>query len=127
MTSDDFDLDIDPMLFMQLVVDDHLELIDSITSAGAAFGPVPGMGSLADGVAEVGREKLAEAQAHLDMLVATDPTWKPAYGTECEMVYDGTDPEDGNYYRCTVHGYLVLGDGMYVCEGYQAPPYTGGH
>lgn len=40
----------------------------------------------------------------------------------CEMVHDGTDTNGDEWNRCTVHGYLVLGD-AYVCEGYEAPPY----
>jgi hypothetical protein len=32
----------------------------------------------------------------------------------------------GDILRCTVHNYTVIAD-AYVCEGYQAPPYTGGH
>jgi hypothetical protein len=123
----DAHIEIDPLLFMQAVVDDHLELIESIEDAGAAFGPMigmPGMDALAGSVADVGREKVTEAQEHLDMLVATDPTWEPCYGTWCEMVYEDTDPEVGDILRCTVHNYTVIAD-AYVCEGYQAPPYTG--
>jgi hypothetical protein len=126
MTSDNFDLDIDPMLFMQMVVDDHLALIDDLERAGDSFGPMigmPGMGALADSVAAVGREKVAEAQTHLDLLVAADPTWEPCYGTWCEMVHEDTDPELGDILRCTVHNYTVIAD-VYVCEGYQAPPYV---
>jgi hypothetical protein len=119
-------IDIDPMLFMQIVIDDHLALIDDLAQAGALEDLMPGMGGLADGVAEVGREKVAEAQTHLDMLVTADPTWEPCYGTWCEMTYEDTDPEVGDILRCTVHNYTVIAD-AYVCEGYQAPPYTGGH
>lgn len=45
---------------------------------------------------------------------------------DCEMVYDGTDTNGDVWNRCTVHDKLVFGD-AYVCEGYVAPPYTGGH
>ena len=119
-------IDIDPMLFMQIVVDDHLALIDDLERAGALEDLMPGMGALAGGVADVGREKVAEAQLHLDTLIAYDSTWEPCYGTDCVMVYEDTDPELGDIHRCTTHNYTVIAD-AYVCEGYQAPPYTGGH
>lgn len=124
--SDDFDLDVDPMLFLALVIEDQIALVETLDIAGDPFGGIPGMSSLTEGVADVARRKIAEAQADLDRLIEADTTWQPAYGTWCAMVYEGADPEDGDYFRCTVHGYLVLGD-AYVCEGYQAPPYTGGH
>jgi hypothetical protein len=117
-------IDIDPMLFMQIVIDDHLALIDDLTQAGALEDLMPGMGALAGGVADVGREKVAEAQLHLDTLVAYDSTWEPCYGTWCEMVYEDTDPEVGDIHRCLMHNYTVIAD-AYVCEGYQAPPYVG--
>jgi hypothetical protein len=123
---DDIHLDIDPMMFMQMVVNDHLSLIDDLTGADPMFEVMPGMAEMAEAVAGVGREKVAEAQTHLDMLVAADPTWKPAYGTPCEMVLDGHDTDGTEWNRCTTHGYLVLGD-AYVCEGYAPPPYTGKH
>lgn len=44
----------------------------------------------------------------------------------CEMVSDGTDTNGDEWNRCTTHGQLVLGD-AYVCEGYTAPAYEGGH
>jgi hypothetical protein len=129
MTSDDdlFNIDIDPMLFMQMVVDDHLALIEDLERAGDSFGPMlgmPGLTGMAQSVAEVGREKVAEAQAHLDTLVAADPTWQPCYGTDCIMIHEDIDPELGEILRCTVHNYTVIAD-AYVCEGYQAPPYVG--
>jgi hypothetical protein len=118
------DIDIDPMMFMQMVVNDHLSLIDDLTGVDPMFEVMPGMAEVAQSVAEVGREKVAEAQAHLDLLVAADPTWEPCYGTDCVMVYEDTDPELGDIHRCTVHNYTVIAD-AYVCEGYQAPPYVG--
>jgi hypothetical protein len=117
-------LDIDPMMFMQMVVNDHLSLIDDLTGVDPIFEVMPGMADMAQSVAEVGREKVAEAQTHLDLLIAADPTWKPCYGTWCEMVHEDTDPELGDILRCTVHNYTVIAD-AYVCEGYQAPPYVG--
>jgi hypothetical protein len=121
---DEVHIDIDPMLFMQAVVDDQLVLIDSIKAAGEGFGGMPGLGSLADGVVEVGREKVAEAQEHLDQLIAEDPTWSSS--EECRMAFDGTDTDGTEWYQCMTHFRMVLGD-AYVCEGYEAPPYTGGH
>lgn len=41
----------------------------------------------------------------------------------CVMVPDGTDTNGDVWNRCTVHGYMVLGD-AYVCEGYRAPGYV---
>jgi len=46
--------------------------------------------------------------------------------TYCVIVPDGTDTNGDEWNRCTVHDQLVLGD-AYVCEGYVAPTYTGGH
>ena len=44
----------------------------------------------------------------------------------CAMFFEGRDTDGTVWSRCTVHGKQVLGD-MYVCEGYEPPPYTGGH
>jgi len=44
----------------------------------------------------------------------------------CAMVLDGHDTNGDKWNRCTVHDELVLGD-AYICEGYEPPPYTGGH
>ena len=76
--SDDFDLDVDPMLFLQMVVDDQLALVDTLSIAGDPFASIPGMSSLTDGVADVARRKIAEAQADLDRLIAEDTSWRPA-------------------------------------------------
>lgn len=117
-------LDIDPMLFFALVIEDQIAVLDMFTTGAAGF-PVPG---LADGVADIARNQIASAQAELDTLIAADDTWRDSYGTWCEMTEEpiGNDPEDGDYFRCTVHGKEVLGD-AYICEGYEPPPYTGGH
>lgn len=35
---------------------------------------------------------------------------------DCRLAYEGTDPEDGDYYRCLVHDCLTLGY-SFSCEG----------
>lgn len=121
-----FDLDIDPMLFFAAVIEEQVEVLTMITDAGAAgiFGT--GMGSLSDGVADIARDQIEQAQEQLDRLIAEDETWHDSYGTACVMVHDGHDTDGTEWNRCVVHGKQVLGD-AYVCEGYHAPPYTGGH
>lgn len=37
----------------------------------------------------------------------------------CRYVFDGTDPEDGDYYRCVIHDRLTLGHEV-SCEGAEA-------
>lgn len=69
-------LDADPMLFLALVIEDQIALVESIDKASDMFGGMPGMGSLAGGVADVGREKIAEAQEALDRLIEEDTTWR---------------------------------------------------
>ena len=44
---------------------------------------------------------------------------------DCIMVFDGTDTDGSEWYRCTVHNMLVFGD-AYVCEGYEPPAYKPG-
>jgi hypothetical protein len=41
----------------------------------------------------------------------------------CALVHDGVDTNGDERCRCTVHDHLVLGEGAYHCEGYEAPPY----
>ena len=40
----------------------------------------------------------------------------------CKMVPEGVDDNGDEWYFCDVHNKLVLGN-IYVCEGYEAPPY----
>lgn len=110
------------MLFYAVVIEDQIALIEMMT-VGSTFPGVPGLG---EGVVGIARRQIESAQTILDGLIEADTSWRDCYGTGCAMAYEGNDPEDGDYFRCTVHGYLVLGD-AYVCEGYTAPPYTGGH
>ena len=60
-------LDIDAMQFLQAVVDEQVELVEAIEETG--------MGALMTGVADIGREKIAEAQAGLDRMIVADETW----------------------------------------------------
>jgi hypothetical protein len=60
-------LDIDAMQFLQAVVDEQVELVEAIEETG--------MGALMAGVADIGREKIAEAQAGLDRMIEADDTW----------------------------------------------------
>lgn len=41
----------------------------------------------------------------------------------CKIIPDGTDTNGDEWHRCTVHGFLIIGDAP-VCEGYE-PPYFG--
>lgn len=75
---EDIEFDADPMLFLAMVIEDQIALVESIDTAGEMFGGMPGMGSLAGSVADVGREKIAEAQAALDALIEEDTSWRPA-------------------------------------------------
>jgi hypothetical protein len=61
-------LDIDPMLFYATVIEDDLAILDMLDMAPGLF----------DGMAEIGHEKLAEAQTALDALIEADKTWRPA-------------------------------------------------
>jgi hypothetical protein len=61
-------LDIDPMLFFATVIEDDLAILDMLDMAPGLF---PNM-------AEVGHQKLAEAQAALDALIEADTTWRLA-------------------------------------------------
>jgi hypothetical protein len=63
-------LDIDAMLFLQMVVDDNVQLVDDLERSG--------LGALMSGVVDVGYEKIAEAQAGLDRMIEADETWRPA-------------------------------------------------
>lgn len=49
--------------------------------------------------------------ADRDEIHTPDMGWQ-----DCRYVYEGNDPEDGDHYRCTVHGYLTLGHQV-SCEG----------
>lgn len=42
----------------------------------------------------------------------------------CQLLPEGTDTDGTEYDYCTVHGYITS---AYVCEGYVALPYAGGH
>ena len=78
-------ISIDAMLFLQAVIDEQVELVEDLTSMGEMFA----------GVAEVGYEKIAEAQAGLDRMIEADGTWQTPSSSEwCVMVYDGTDTDD---------------------------------
>lgn len=116
-----FDLDVDPLLFFAAVIEDQTELLDVFPTAVGMFGP--GLASIGEGVAEIARRQVEQAQAALDRLIAEDDTWADCYGTWCAMVPEGTDTNGDEWNRCTVHGYMVFG-GAYVCEGYCAPPYV---
>ncbi len=70
MSGDEVHLDIDAMLFLQAVVDDNIALVDDLERSG--------LGALMSGVVDVGREKIAEAQAGLDRMIEADETWRPA-------------------------------------------------
>jgi hypothetical protein len=113
---------VDPMLYLAGFIEDNLETIDHLKTSGDIFGAP----EFAGAVAEVGHDAIAHAHEQLEAMIAADKTWQPAYGTPCAMVLDGYDDDGTAWGRCTVHGYLVLGD-AYVCEGYEAPPYTGKH
>jgi hypothetical protein len=114
-------LDIDPMLFMQGVIDQQLEVLDMAKTGGLAFASMP---SLGDGVADIARKQLERAQLVLDAMVAEDLTWSSSEW--CVMVHEGFDTDGSEWNRCTIHGRMVYGD-AYVCEGYEPPPYTGTH
>jgi hypothetical protein len=115
------DVEIDPMMFLQAVIDDQVEVLGMAKSGALAFGSVP---SLADGVADLARGQIEKAQDALDKMIAEDFTWSSSEW--CAMVHEGFDTDGSEWNRCTVHGRMVYGD-AYVCEGYEPPPYTGGH
>jgi hypothetical protein len=71
MSDEGVHLNIDPMLFLGLVIEDQIAMIDSLT--GMPFGDP----SITAGVIEVAHEKIAEAQAGLDRLIEEDTSWRP--------------------------------------------------
>lgn len=65
-------LDIDPMLFLDAVVEQQLEVLAAVKS------DLFGIAGLGDGVAEIAQRELDRAQTALDNLIAEDDTWRPA-------------------------------------------------
>jgi len=115
----DGNLDIDPMIFLQAVIDEQIEVIDMSATMAGFFGPeIP---HVSEGVIEIARTQIARAQATLDILIAEDDTWSSSEW--CEMEFEGNDTDGTEWYRCKIHGRMVLGD-AYVWEGYEPPPYV---
>ena len=120
MSEPEIHIDVDPMLYLAAFIEDNLDTIDHLKSAGDMMGAP----EFAGAVASVGHDAIAHAHEQLESLIAADKTWQPCYGTWCVMVYEDTDPEMGDINRCTVHNYLVHGD-IYVRMGYEGAPYVG--
>jgi hypothetical protein len=75
MADEEIHLDIDPMLFYAMVIEDEMDLI------GVFDGAMGMLGMPADvtaGVSGIAREKIEQAQAELDALIEADKTWRPA-------------------------------------------------
>ena len=69
--------DVDGMLFLATYIEDQLDLLDAVENPtmGDMFS-ISGMGF--EGVADICREQIAQAQAGLDRLIEADTTWRPA-------------------------------------------------
>jgi hypothetical protein len=70
MSDEGIHLNIDPVLFLGLVIEDQIAVIDMVEDMGD-------MGVHMAGVADVAREKIAEAQAGLDRMIEEDTSWRP--------------------------------------------------
>jgi hypothetical protein len=76
MSEEEIHLDVDPMLFYAIVIEDELALLDAMTNP--IMGDMFSVTGFPEGMADIAREKAAEAQTALDALIEADKTWRPA-------------------------------------------------
>lgn len=67
-------IDVDPMLFYAMVIEDEMALIEVFDGAMGMLG-MPA--DVTAGVSGIAREKATEAQVQLDALIEADKTWRP--------------------------------------------------
>jgi len=69
----DGNLQIDPMIFLQAVIDEQIEVLDLAGAGGLDFG----IATLGDAVVEIAHMQIDRAYATLVVLIAEDDTWEP--------------------------------------------------
>lgn len=70
---EEIDLDIDPMLFYAAIIEDRVEMLDSLAMAGDIGGPLAA--GVGEQMADICRTEIAQAQEQLDRLIEEDTTW----------------------------------------------------
>jgi len=87
----DGNLQIDPMIFLQAVIDEQIEVLDLAGAGGLDFG----IATLGDAVVEIAHMQIDRAYATLVVLIAEDDTWEPAEGDDQIRVHVYVTHPDG--------------------------------
>jgi hypothetical protein len=84
-------LKIDPMIFLQGVIDEQIEVLDLAAAGGLDFG----IATLGNAVVEIAHLQIERAHATLVVMIAADDTWEPVEGDDQVRVHVYVTHPDG--------------------------------
>jgi acetyl-CoA carboxylase carboxyltransferase component len=71
--SDGIHIELEVLEFLGAVVDNEMDALATVETLAALMPP-----EMIEGMRELSREHIAQAQAEIDELIAEDTTWRPA-------------------------------------------------